>query len=183
LLGAGGAAVFHLENRFPLGLAGLVFWDQIFEPLPGTFVNPFQSGPLDLFWPDFAATRRLQLKARQAQLIDPQTFCAALRTTYHAKAGTANRLVSWRHFTEQVLEAALHNIPTGDLLALANHVIEWPYRTRTGFPDLVVIYGPGNFEYVEVKAPTDQLQPAQRIWLQAFERLKQPARVLKFKAC
>ena len=46
-----------------------------------------------------------------------------------------------------------------------------------------MIYGPGSFEFVEVKGPTDQLQPGQRIWFEALEHLELPARVLKFRAC
>ena len=183
ILGAGGGAVFHLENSFPLGLAALAFWEVIFAPIPGSFVNPFQSGPLDLFWPDFAATREAQLRCRQAQLEEPECFRRALRSTYESKAGTANRLMSWRHFNTEVLKATLENIPAHALLSLANHVIRWPYRTRNGFPDLLVIYGPDNFEFVEVKGPTDQLQPAQRVWLKALADMNLTARVLKFKAC
>jgi hypothetical protein len=183
LIGASGAAVFHLENGFPLGLAGLAFWEVIFDDIPGAFTNPFQSGPLDLFWPDFATTRSKQLACRRAELADPKRLHQELRRTFECKHGIANRLVSWRHFTSDVLEAALANIPPEDLLNLASHVIRWPYRTRTGFPDLVVIYGPGNHEFVEVKGPTDQLQPAQRVWLKALSDLGQSARVLKFKAC
>lgn len=183
LLGASGGAVFHLENHFPLGLAGLAFWELIFAEQPGAFVNPFQSAPLDLFWPDFAASRAQGIAARVAELSKPGAMAATLRSTHRAKHGVANRLVSWRHFSARVLETALANIPEEALLALARHVIRWPYRTRTGFPDLVVIYGPGSYEFVEVKGPTDQLQPAQRVWLKALEDLSQPARVLKFKAC
>jgi hypothetical protein len=175
--------VFHLENAFPLGLAGLAFWDVVFEELPGAFVNPFQNAPLDLFWPDFAAAREQQLAERTRELAEPGALVRAIRGTYSFKHGIANRLVSWRHFTPEVLDAVLNNISSDDLLNLASHVIRWPYRTRTGFPDLVVIYGRGNHEFVEVKGPTDQLQPAQRVWLKALEDMEQPARVLKFKAC
>jgi hypothetical protein len=182
-IGAGGAAVFHLENSFPLSLTGLAFWEEIFADLPGAFSHPFQSGPLDLFWPDFAHTRATLLAERIARLEAPGRLQQALRDTYREKRGVANRLVAWRHFTEEVLELTLRHVPAAALLALVSYVIRWPYRTRTGFPDLVVIYGPNNFEFVEVKGPTDQLQPAQRIWLKALAELDLPARVLKYQSC
>ena len=81
------------------------------------------------------------------------------------------------------LRSCCDTCPEAALLALAQHVIRWPYRTRNGFPDLTVVYGPGNFEFVEVKGPTDQLQPGQRVWLSALEEMGLPARVLKFKTC
>jgi hypothetical protein len=182
-IGSSGAFVFHLENALPRSLAGLAYWDQIFEPLPGAFTNPFQTGPLDLFWPDFAEARADAIAARSHALAVPGAMQQALAETYEAKAGVANRMVSWRHFDATVLEVLLRYVPETALLALAQHVIRWPYRTRNGFPDLTVVYGPGNFEFVEVKGPTDQLQPGQRVWLSALEQLDLPARVLKFKAC
>lgn len=178
-----GAQVFHLENALPLGIAGLAFWDVIFADLPGAFANPFQTGPLDLFWPDFAASRAAGIDARTAELRVPGVLPAALARTHRDKCGIANRLVSWRHLDETVLQAVIRNIPADALLALACHVIRWPYRTRTGFPDLTVIHGPGRYEFVEVKGPTDQLQPGQRVWLETLAALGQPARVLKYRAC
>ena len=91
--------------------------------------------------------------------------------------------MSWRHLTGTVLETTLKNVPAEALLSLVSYVIRWPYRTRNGFPDLVVIYGPGNYEFIEVKGPTDQLQPGQRVWLKALAQMGHPARVLKFKSC
>ena len=72
-------------------------------------------------------------------------------------------------------------MPEPDLKEIARYVIQQPYRAKTGFPDLLVIYGNGSYEFVEVKGPTDALQPAQRIWLQVLGDIGSPARVLKFK--
>lgn len=183
LLGAAGGFAFHLENALPRSLAGLAYWEQIFAPLPGAFTNPFQTGPLDLFWPDFAEARAEAIEARTAALSEPGAMKRALAAAFEEKAGVANRMVSWRHFDAAVLEVLLRYVPEPALLALAEHVIRWPYRTRNGFPDLTVVYGPGNFEFVEVKGPSDQLQPGQRVWLSSLRQLGLPGRVLKFKAC
>ncbi len=183
LLSSGGALAFHLENALPRGLAGLAYWAVIFEPLPGAFTNPFQMGPLDLFWPDFAEARAESIARRTRELSEPGAMRRALETTFMEKQGVANRLVSWRHFDGTLLETLLRYVPEASLLALARHVIRWPYRTRNGFPDLTVIYGRDNFEFVEVKGPTDQLQPGQRVWLKSLAGLGLRARVLKFKAC
>ena len=43
----------HLENLASLGMLGLAFWDVIFAPVDGAFVNPYQDRPLDLYWNDF----------------------------------------------------------------------------------------------------------------------------------
>ena len=51
---------------------------------------------------------------------------------------------------------------------------------RSGFPDLTVIHPNGEFEFVEVKAPGDQIQRNQRIWLEELASTKLPARVMRF---
>ncbi|MCE2426269.1 MAG: VRR-NUC domain-containing protein, partial [Pseudomonadales bacterium] len=52
---------------------------------------------------------------------------------------------------------------------------------HSGFPDLTVVYGPGHYEFVEVKGPGDQLQIHQRLWIEALERRRLPVRVLRYR--
>ena len=179
---AGGRA-WHLENRFPLGIAGLLFWNAVFAPVKGAFLNPFQSGPVDLAWSDFARVRAQIIEERRTRLRTKGAVYDMLQNTWAAKQGVANRLVSWRHFDSAVLDAVVASIPESALLDLGYHVLTNLYRARTGFPDLLVIYGVERYEFVEVKGPEDQLQPGQRIWFKSLKQLGLPARVLKFKRC
>jgi hypothetical protein len=178
----GGGRGWHLENRFSLGLAGLAFWPVVFADVPGAFVNPFQQGPVDLFWPDFVEQRGTMLEVQLERLATPGGLAGVVMETWRSKFGVANRLVSWAHFDEDLLDAVLGHVPEGDLLRLAEFTLRNLHRLRKGFPDLLVIRAPGDYEFVEVKGPTDQLQPVQRVWLDALDALALPARVLRFKA-
>jgi hypothetical protein len=179
---AEGGAGWHLENHFALGLAGLVFWDEIFAPVPGAFSHSFQHGPQDLFWPDFARVRADAIAARAAALDSPGAFRAHVRELAARKRGIANQLVHWSAWTPDLVEAVAALDDRGGLLRLARHVIDNLQRARNGFPDLFIVRSPCTFEFVEVKGPTDQLQPAQRTWLRWLGALALPARVLKFRA-
>ena len=179
-LNAHGGRVWHLENQLPLGLAGLAYWDLVFAPIPGVFVNPFQFGPLDLMSREFALLRADELRCRHRELAEPGCLTAELTRTFECKQGIANRLVSWVHFDSELLSALLTGLPEARLCALARYVIENLNRARRGFPDLLVVYATGSYEFVEVKGPTDQLQPAQRVWFKVLDELGLPARVLKF---
>ena len=175
-LTAEGGVGWHLENHLPMGVFALAYWSWLFAPLPGAFVNAFQTGPVDLYWPDF-------LKSREAICEDPLdgALKPQLEATARAKAGIANRLFSWHRYTAEVAEAVTANIPESDLRALVGIVREDLAGKRSGFPDLTVIYGPGRYEFVEVKGPGDQLQIHQRLWIEALERRGLPVRVLRYR--
>jgi len=181
LLCADGAHGWHVENHLPLGLAGLLFWEEIFAPVPGAFSHPLQQGPRDLFWPDFAQVRAAAIEARGVALQDAGILRAELLRIHGQKTGIANRLVHWGVWTPEFLDGLLELRDTRGLLAIARHAIGDLQRARTGFPDLTVVGRDGELEFVEVKGPGDQLQPAQRTWLRTLARLDLPARVLKFR--
>lgn len=176
LLTAGGGKGWHLENDLPMAIFGLAYWHWIFAPIEGAFVNAFQAGPVDLFWLDFFPSR---VGLSDDPLLGP--LRPRLRTVAAAKAGVVNRLFSWRRCSLDVIDAVVEAIPEADLKALAEIVrADLPGR-RSGFPDLTVVYGPGEYEFVEVKGPGDQLQIHQRLWIQALQERDLPVRVLRFR--
>ncbi|MCE2426270.1 MAG: hypothetical protein J4F45_14465, partial [Pseudomonadales bacterium] len=63
-LTADGGVGWHLENHLPMGLFALAYWSWLFAPIEGAFVNAFQTGPVDLYWPDF-------FSSREAICVDP----------------------------------------------------------------------------------------------------------------
>ena len=176
LLTASGGAGWHLENNLPMAVFGLAYWPWVFAPIEGAFLHPFQTGPQDLFWPDFFASR-------QADCPDPLRgpLKTQLRSVACAKAGTANRLFSWQRCQPTVLDAILDAIPEPDLRALVEIVRDDLAGRRSGFPDLTIIYEPGRYEFVEVKGPNDQLQIHQRLWIHALLARGLPVRVLRFR--
>ena len=171
-----GGVGWHLENHLPMAVFALAYWSWLFAPVEGAFVNAFQTGPVDLYWPDFFASRADTCDDPFIGPLKPH-----LRKIAAAKAGIANRLFSWRRLTPDVVEAVTDNIPESDLKALVEIVREDLGGKRSGFPDLTVIYGPGRYEFVEVKGPGDQLQIHQRLWIEALEKRGLPVRVLRYR--
>ena len=176
LLTANGGVGWHLENNLPLAIFALAYWQWIFAPVEGAFVNAFQTGPLDLFWPDF-------LESRRGVCADPLQgpLKPRLLATAQTKAGVANRLFNWRVFTPAVASALIDAIPEAHLRALLDIVSADLAGRRSGFPDLTVVHAPGRYEFVEVKGPNDQLQIHQRLWIHALLERGLPVRVLRFR--
>jgi len=170
---------WHTENGFIQAVFGLVFWEVIFQPVPGVFVNRYQSGPLDLYWPDFYKQRKSQIKKRLAGMSSNRKLSMDLLAVYDAKWGTANAFVRWRSFTRSDLELWLKMLPVNQLRKILETMLEDISQYRRGFPDLLVIDSYGCIEFVEVKGPGDQLSSHQRVWFNLFHRLEIPARVLR----
>ena len=176
VLTAAGGTGWHLENNLPMALFALAYWSWLFAPVPGAFVHPFQTAPVDLFWPDFFAVRAGVCEDPLATPLKPR-----LRATVCAKAGTANRLFNWRRMTPAVAEAVIETLPEEHLRALVEIVRDDLAGKRSGFPDLTVVYAPGRYEFVEVKGPNDRLQTHQRLWIEALQQRGLPVRVLRLR--
>lgn len=169
----------HCENALFKSLAGLLYWPLIFADVEGAFTNPFQAAPHDLFEENFCHRRQELLAQHEHELADDEVLAAKLSITLKHKRGIANRLVSWSLFETIPLSEWLRSLPIDVIRAVCAFLIRNLNDYRTGFPDLFLSYGPGEFEFVEVKGPGDQLQPQQRAWLQQLAAMEMPARVLK----
>ncbi len=182
-LSAGGGWGVHLENHLPMGLTALAYWDVLFMPVSGAFTHLFQHGPHDLFLDDFFVPRKMAIQSRFEQLHAASSTADLLLQTWDEKSGTANAMLVWQALPRALLVKILDALPKAHLLALTRVVIECPGRCRTGFPDLFVQHAQGNCEFIEVKGPSDQLQPQQRAWLARLDALSIPASVLKYTPC
>jgi hypothetical protein len=178
---ANGGSGRHLENRLSMGLLGLAIWDVVFAPVPGAFVNPYQEAPLDLFCADFRRARSEVIDARLRALAGPDTARRTITSTFRAKHGTANALVHWPAFDGSFLDRVLYTVPVPHLLSIFDHALDDLGQYRSGFPDLILLHGPGHYLLVEVKGPGDQLRREQQLWFDGFLRAGIPAMVLRVR--
>ncbi len=168
---------WHFENALPLSLFGLAYWEWMYVSVPGAFTNQFQSGPRDLFWPEF-------FDVRKRMCADPlsgrMSISETILTTAATKRGLANRLVNWSIMSDEILRAVVRAIGDSGLRRLLEIVKSDLNQMRSGFPDLTLVYSDGSYEFVEVKAPGDQVQRNQRIWLSSLVDAGLPVRVLRY---
>jgi hypothetical protein len=180
LLEPGGWGI-HAENTLFNTLTGLLYWPLIFADVPGAFTNPFQYGPNDLYDDDFLEPRQDLLIELESQFTDDSAFAEHLQHMVTTKKGIANALVYWPLLEQISVADLMQAIPLDDLRKMCGFLIRHLAQRRAGMPDLLVVHGPNNYELVEVKGPTDQLQPGQRIWFKHLQRMSIPARVVKLR--
>jgi hypothetical protein len=168
--------VHYVENLLPNAIFGLAFWDQIFQPVSGAFVNPFQAAPLDMYTADFYRRRRDSIEGRLGELSGGD-LATALLAVYDREYEISNRWVNWRYLPRELLEQALSLIPADHWLGILRRILFDPEANRSGFPDLLALDSERGYCFIEVKGPGDQLQLNQRRWLRYFQQSGIPARV------
>ena len=175
-----GKPALFSENWLWTSLVGLAFWDVVFQPLPGAFLHPFQTGPRDLNDPEFRARRRDRIDARLEDLRGTDDLAPGLLTVWEEKRDTANRFVAWSDRAGERLGRALEWIRGPDLAVVADRMLRDVRRYRRGLPDLLVRRegaSPG-FELWELKGPGDALRPEQGAWIDHLEARGIPAAVV-----
>lgn len=163
--------VFYAENTLLNALFGLTFWDAIFAPVEGAFINAYQHRPLDLYHADFVPKRKELISSAFAQLANGNT--SHLLERFDAKLGISNPFVHWGAVSKALIEHALRTIPTYMLIELFKVLLSDLKLYRSGMPDLIMFKG-SEFEWVEVKGPGDKLQDNQWRWIKEFTRLGVP---------
>nr|WP_321460978.1 VRR-NUC domain-containing protein [uncultured Vibrio sp.] len=166
-----GWQVFYAENTLLNSLFGLTFWDALFAPIEGAFINAYQHRPLDLYHADFATKREDLITSALQNLAAGKTD--TLLDKYDVKFGISNPFVHWGMVSKAMLELALTTIPTSMLIALFEIQLSDLKLYRNGMPDLIA-FKDEQFEWIEVKGPGDKLQDNQWRWIKEFHRLNVP---------
>ncbi|GAB3523922.1 VRR-NUC domain-containing protein [Photobacterium alginatilyticum] len=169
-----GWSVYYLENSLLCGLFGLAFWDIIFAPVPGAFLNPYQRSPRDMFHPEFYQQREVLINQRLTDISNNNW--QAWTEIYRNKQGISNDWVNWSVLTEDIVLQATSAIPSTILCELFKRLLFDPRNNRSGLPDLIM-FKAEQYQWVEVKGPGDKLQNNQIRWLKKFAELGCPASV------
>lgn len=174
-----GYQVFYAENALLNGLFGLTFWDAIFAPIEGAFINQYQHRPLDLYHADFAEKRDSII--RQAFVTLETEGLSTLHQTYVDKVGISNPFVHWGVFDQSLLSACIDCMPASLISELFSVMLTDLKLYRNGMPDLM-LFKDGQYEWVEVKGPGDKLQDNQWRWIEQFLALDVNMKVCYVKA-
>ena len=167
------------ENYPWRGLFGLVFWDIIHDANVSAIHHPLQRAPSDFYSPDFYSRRETLLRNRLTELKTRDDWRRQVGRTYNAKYGITNVLVDWN---DEMLSLVNQIVAVLDVDQLRLIMLEMAHNVREhtrGFPDLLVWNEAGNYDFVEVKSPTDHLGPQQLHWLQFFQTIGVKAKVVR----
>ena len=183
-----GVMNYYLENDYDAaftenypwrGLFGLVFWDIIYDANVSAIHHPLQRAPSDFYLPDFYVKREDLLKKRMAELVTKDDWRRHTGRMFNAKYGITNVLVDW---SDELLTLVQRMIELLDVDQLRLILLEMARNLREhtrGFPDLLIWNEQGQYDFVEVKSPTDHLGPQQLHWLEFFQTIGVHGKVIR----
>ncbi len=166
------------ENHLWRSLFGLLFWDIIFDTTTLAIHHPLQRSPSDLFKPHFFEKRKEKMEERLQILTDAEACNRYLHQTFFEKYGITNPLVDWYGGLFPILLALTEKLSPEQITAVMLEMAKNLRENIRGFPDLFV-WDDGDYEFIEVKSPTDSLSNQQLYWLKFFETINLRARVLR----
>lgn len=180
----GKLAVFA-ENHLWRAIFGLVFWDIVFDPSLVAFHHPFQRRPSDLYLPDFYEKRKDMIISHLDGFADVQDLLIYMGERYESKFGIANPFVVWLEEVWLIVRKAVELIEFEAMKKILHEMSKNLVENLRGFPDLfmwddaAVDTVAGEYCFVEVKSPTDNLSNQQLSWLQYFQEIGVNAKVLR----
>ncbi|WP_047044487.1 VRR-NUC domain-containing protein [Vibrio mexicanus] len=166
-----GWEVYYSENVLLNALFGLTFWEAIFAPIEGAFINQYQYKPLDLYHHDFKDKRSVLLE-EGFSIIRSQRHDVII-DRLHQKNGINNPFVFWGGLNEELIKLALKHVSPDTLIELFEVQLRDLKLYRNGMPDLIA-FKDGEYRWIEVKGPGDKLQDNQWRWIKRFNELDVP---------
>lgn len=160
------------ENNLFNALFALLFWREIYAPLPGAFSHPFQQAPLDFRHADFCRRRQTLFQTRLAALqhLQPSQLWPEVEHALNKHKETSNPFISWQRLDIPALQALCTQIPMKHLLKILDYFCFDIHGYRSGFPDLFLWRdAPSDYLLLEVKGPGDALQASQKRWCRIFD--------------
>ncbi|KAI8984563.1 VRR-NUC domain-containing protein [Mycotypha africana] len=160
---------FHCENSVIRMIAGLLFWDIIYAPIPGVFETPYQIEPLDLRTEAFYESR-LDLINKRLRDIEEGKYITIMKDVdmRERPKRTVAVGINWNYELEDIIEITECIGPMA-LAPLCKLFFEEFDQRQGGMPDLCC----WNYEkkeclFSEVKGPNDQLSKTQKMWIETL---------------
>lgn len=168
------------ENHLWRGMFGLIFWDIVFDPSLVAFHHPFQRRPSDLHLPAFYEKRKTQIIDHLESFDSVEKLLTEMGNCYEQHQGIANPFVIWLDEIWTMIRKAIECIGLENCKKVVHEMAKNIIENSRGFPDIFV-WNPSNkdYEFIEIKSPTDNLSNQQLYWLRFFTDIGVNARVLR----
>lgn len=180
----------HGENEVIPSLLNVFLWDCIYyDNIPFVFQSPYQSFPLDFFYPEFYLSRKeiIDLRLEQIEKYTVEDIISYINKIFEKKKNIKTVFLNWKSFTctkENLINISIAFTPV-KMVKVFKEIVKNIKFVIKGMPDLFlwkimeekfVINGKeiikksnkaiwGSLKIVEVKSTNDKLSDHQKYWL------------------
>ena len=175
-----GFSSFFSENYLWRSLFGLLFWEVIYDEETGTIHNPLQRAPSDIYLPYFFQKRESKINELFRCYNKKSLLRKKIKNTWISKSGKVNPLFGWDEVQLKMVNKLVKYTSPMQLFKILHQMCTNMKSNCTGFPDLFV-YNKNEYFFAEVKSPNDHLSEQQLFWLDYFNEVGIPAKILRVK--
>lgn len=158
-----GYSAHFTENHLWKNILGLISWDLIFDEKQTGIHHPFQWAPSHYSSEGFTLGKEKDFEEKICLLASPDLFIAHALEIMKNHEGKLNPLIDWATFDIPLMGELVRRVPVDSLANVLRYLWTHLSTHAKGFPDLF-IFKDFEYQFIEVKSPTDHLSAIQYFW-------------------
>lgn len=158
-----GYSAYFTENHLWKNLLGLLCWDLIFDQKQIGIHHPFQWAPSHYLTDAFTIGKEKDFEEKISIMASVYLFKAHALQIIANHKGKSNPLIDWYTLDVALILELLKRVPLDSLATVLRYFWSHLSTHAKGFPDLF-IFNQSEYQFIEVKSPTDHLSAIQYFW-------------------
>ena len=158
-----GYSAYFTENHLWKNLLGLLVWELIFDEKQTGIHHPFQWAPSHYSSELFTLGKEKEFDQKIALLGSIELFMNHATAIIASHEGELNPLIDWFTLDMPLMQEFIKRVPNRGLSSVLRHLWTHLPTHAKGFPDLF-IFNDSEYQFIEVKSPTDHLSAIQYFW-------------------
>ena len=158
-----GYSAHFTENHLWKNVLGILCWDLVFDEKQTGIHHPFQWAPSHYSSEGFTLGKEKDFEDKISLLGSIDSFIIYALEIKENHEGKLNPLIDWYTLDIQLIRELVHIVPFESLSKVLRYLWTHLSTHAKGFPDLF-IFKDSEYQFIEVKSPTDHLSAIQYFW-------------------
>jgi hypothetical protein len=158
-----GYSAHFTENHLWKNILGILCWDLVFDEKQTGIHHPFQWVPSHYSSEGFTLGKEKDFEEKIGLLASLDLFFAHALQIKKNHEGKLNPLIDWYTLDIELIRELVHRVPQESLAHVLRYLWTHLSTHAKGFPDLF-IFKDSEYQFIEVKSPTDHLSAIQYFW-------------------
>jgi len=164
-----GYSAHFTENHLWKNILGIIGWDLIFDEKQTGMHHPFQWAPSHYSSDGFTIGKEKDFEDKISLLGSIDSFIIYALEIKENHEGKLNPLIDWYTLDIQLIRELVRRVPFESLSTVLRYLWTHLSTHAKGFPDLF-IFKDSEYQFIEVKSPTDHLSAIQHFWHDYLKR-------------